>query len=104
MRIGMVLGQVTLTRTYPTLRSGRFLVTQPIDRENLHRNSVPEDGETLVVYDELSAAGGCLIGFTEGREAGAPFGKILAPIDAYNSCILDDYTMTHGRGVQDKKG
>lgn len=94
MRIGMVLGQVTLTRTYPTIRGGRFLITRPLDREHLHRRTVPPDGEMVIVYDNLSADRGCLIGFSEGREAAVPFAKAKAPVDAYNCCILDDYTMT----------
>lgn len=96
MRIAMVVGQVTLTRTYPTLKQGRFVVARPIDGEHLRRGTVPDDGETVVVYDELAATRDCLIGFVEGREAVNPFGKTRAPIDAYSSCILDDYVMTHG--------
>jgi len=100
VRIGMVLGQVVLTRTYPTLRQGRFLVTRPIDRTHLHQHQVPANGETIVVYDDLSAGNGCLIGFSEGREASVPFGKVKAPIDAYNCCILDEYTMTCNETIE----
>jgi len=96
MRIGAVLGHVTLTRTYPTLKSGRFLITRPIDRRHLRQGKIPEDGETIIVYDNLAATTGCTIGFSEGREASAPFGKTKTPVDAFNACILDDVTITYG--------
>jgi len=94
MRIGMVIGQVVLKRTYPTLRRGRFLITRPLERAHLFQGDFPRGGETAIVFDELAARDGCLIGFTEAGCAPGPFGKERAPIDAYNSCILDDYTMT----------
>jgi len=95
MRIAMVIGQIVLKRTYPTLTRGRFLITRPLEREHLLERTVPTGGETAIVFDELSGRDGCLIAFTESGCAPAPFGKEKAPIDAYNSCILDDYIMTY---------
>jgi microcompartment protein CcmK/EutM len=91
----MVIGQVVLKRTYPTLRRGRFLITRPLERKHLYARTVPTDGEAVIVFDEIAARDGCLIAFTEAGCAPAPFGSQKAPIDAYNSCILDDYTMTY---------
>jgi ethanolamine utilization protein EutN len=45
--------------------------------------------EPLVVYDDLGASPGSLIGFTEGSEAAQPFQPNPKPIDAYNAALLD---------------
>jgi ethanolamine utilization protein EutN len=49
----------------------------------------PARGEELVVYDQLGAGHGALIGVSEGREAANPFGKEMTPIDAYCACLID---------------
>jgi ethanolamine utilization protein EutN len=46
-------------------------------------------GEELVVFDELGAGPGAIIGISEGREAANPFGKVKTPVDAYCACLLD---------------
>jgi microcompartment protein CcmK/EutM len=47
-------------------------------------------GEDVVVYDILGAGTGSLIGFSEGREAAHPFGKVKTPVDAYCACLIDE--------------
>ena len=49
----------------------------------------PARGEELVVYDNLGAGPGSLIGLSEGREAANPFGKTKTPVDAYCACLID---------------
>ncbi len=49
----------------------------------------PRRGEDVVVYDNLGASPGALIGLSEGREAANPFGKTKTPVDAYCACLLD---------------
>ena len=88
MRIGEVIGRVTLSRFHPPLRGGRFLIALPLPLEALTR-SAPARGEEVVVYDELGAGAGSLIGFSEGREAANPFGKNKTPVDAYCACLID---------------
>jgi ethanolamine utilization protein EutN len=88
MRIGEVIGRVTLSRQLPSLRGGRFLIALPMPLEALTGGS-PRRGEEVVAYDDLGAGPGDLIGLSEGREAANPFGKNKTPIDAYNACILD---------------
>ena len=88
MRIGEVIGRVTLSRQHPTLRHARYLVVLPMPLEAL-RDGSPRRGEEVIVYDELGAGVGARIGISEGREAGNPFGKARTPVDAFCSCLLD---------------
>ena len=89
MRIGKVIGRVTLCRAYETLVGGRFLLVEMQDRFSLagkQRKSV----ETLVAYDHLGAGEGDLIAVSESREACMPFyPEKRVPLDAYNAAILD---------------
>ena len=95
MRIGQVVGRVTLTQPYKTLVGGRFLLVQVQDRfaltgEQLRRN------EVIVCYDHLGARDGDLIGLAEWRQAAQPFyPEKRVPIDAYNAAILDAVVVTH---------
>jgi len=88
MRIAEVLGRVTLSRAHPNLKAARFVLARPLPLEALTEDS-PRRGEDVVVYDDLGAGPGSLIGLSEGREAANPFGKVKTPIDAYCACILD---------------
>jgi ethanolamine utilization protein EutN len=45
-------------------------------------------GSTLVMYDQLGAGVGHVVGFTEGAEATAPFPE-PTPVDAYCAAIID---------------
>jgi len=89
MRIGTVVGRVTLSRAYETLVGGRFLIVEVQDRFALgggQRRTM----ESLVVYDHLGAGDGETIAFAEGREACMPFyPEKRVPLDAYNAAILD---------------
>jgi ethanolamine utilization protein EutN len=88
MRIGEVIGRVTMSRLHPQLRGGRFLLTVPLPLAALTEGSSAR-GEDLVVYDSLGAGAGGLIGISEGREAANPFGKTKTPVDAYCACLID---------------
>jgi microcompartment protein CcmK/EutM len=89
MRIGKVIGKLCLNSAWPTLVGGRFLIVEVQDRFSL-AGKARRSKEALVVYDELSAGEGDIIGFTESREATMPFyPEKLVPIDAYNAAILD---------------
>ena len=95
MRIGKVVGRVTLSRSYRTLAGGRFLIVEVQDRFGL-AGEKRRTSETLVVYDHLGAGDGETIAFSESREACMPFyPEKLVPIDAYNSAILDRIQVTH---------
>ena len=46
--------------------------------------------ESVVLFDELGAGEGDLVGLVEGREATAPFWPKKVPCDSYNAAILDE--------------
>ena len=88
MRIVEVIGKVTLSRTHPSLTGARWLIGVPFSLKALEQGK-PADGEDLVLYDQLGAGPGCVIGLGEGGEAAAPFLPQKKPVDAYCACILD---------------
>src|SRR5436190_9806889 len=89
MRIGRVIGRLTLTPVYETLVGGRFLIVEVQDRFVL-AGKPRKTKEAVVVYDHLGAGEGDLIAFTESREATMPFyPEKRVPLDAYNAAILD---------------
>ncbi len=88
MRIAKVIGVVTLNRQMDELVPGRYLIVRPYNRAALAGKQPPGE-ETLVMYDELSAGQGELVGMVEGREATAPFWPKEVPYDCYNAAILD---------------
>lgn len=88
MRIGEVIGTVTLSRWHPSLEGGRLKLVVPLSWDNLLGRS-EEPMEETVVFDELGVGTGSRIGMSEGREAAMPFYPDVKPIDAYNAAILD---------------
>ncbi|MEA2733716.1 MAG: hypothetical protein QOE14_167 [Humisphaera sp.] len=95
MRIGKVVGRVTLNRAYKTLAGGRFLIIEVQDRFAL-AGQPRKTSESLVCYDNLGAGVGEMIAFTESREACMPFyPEKIVPLDAYNAAILDAAEVTY---------
>jgi ethanolamine utilization protein EutN len=88
MRIVEVIGTVTLSRVHPLLVGARWLIGVPYSLQALQTQSAG-DGEDLVIYDDLGAGTGCMIGISEGAEAAAPFHPKKVPVDAYDACIID---------------
>ena len=88
MRIAEVIGTVTLSRCHPSVASYRWIIGVPFSLKAL-ANSLPPDGEDLVILDELGAGVNSTIGVSEGVEAMMPFQPSKKPIDAYCACILD---------------
>jgi carbon dioxide concentrating mechanism protein CcmL len=76
MKLGAVIGRVTLSRTVPALEGGRWLLVSPFTRDHFQRGSDTLPGlsrdPSLVVYDELGGGLGQTIGYIEGREAASP--------------------------------
>jgi microcompartment protein CcmK/EutM len=90
MKIGCVIGRVTLSHREESYRGGRFFVVVPATREHLLHakpDAIPK-GNSLIVYDDLGASPCDLIAFSEGGEAGMAFAEDT-PVDAYNCMILD---------------
>lgn len=90
MRLGHVIGRVTLSQQDPAYKGGRFLIVQPFAKDQFRGAAMMPlaKGNSLVVYDNLGAAVGHTIGFTEGAEATAPFEQ-PTPVDAFNAAIID---------------
>jgi ethanolamine utilization protein EutN len=90
MRIGDVIGTVTLNRAHPSIARGTWKLVSPLSWDNLlGRSNVPD--EEVVVFDELGAGIGSRIALSEGREAAMPFYPEVKPIDGYNAAILDTF-------------
>jgi microcompartment protein CcmK/EutM len=93
MRIGTVIGRVTLSKTVPALQGGRWLIVNPFTREHFQRGTEAPAGlskdPSLVVYDDLGGGVGQTIGFVEGREAAQPFER-PTPVDAINAALVDE--------------
>jgi carbon dioxide concentrating mechanism protein CcmL len=90
MRLGHVIGKVTLSQQDPAYKGGRFLLVQPLDKAKYQGAEMTPlaKGLSLVVYDNLGAGQGHIIGFTEGAEATAPFDN-PTPVDAFNAALID---------------
>ena len=88
MRVGEVIGKVTLSKCNPMVSGGTWLVVVPLTVAGLKGDEAGRE-EAIVVYDELGASPGTKIGFSEGGEAANPFAPDYKPLDAYNACILD---------------
>ena len=93
MRLGTVIGRVTLSVTVPPLRGARWLIVSPFTRSHFQTGSEPPAGlskePSLVVYDDLGGGVGETIGFVEGREAACPFTQ-PTPVDAINAALVDE--------------
>ncbi len=98
MRLGTVIGRVTLAQQEPSYTGGRLLIVQPLSREQFAGAPAQPlaKGSSLVAYDELGAGEGSIVGFTEGSEAAMPFAT-PTPVDAYIACIVTtiDYAPPH---------
>ncbi len=92
MRIGKVIGMLTLSRSHSSFVGARLRIVQPLSLANL-TGEKPADAEPIVVWDELGAGEGQLIAISEGPEAAQPFKPEVKCIDAYAAAILDDVTI-----------
>lgn len=98
MRIGEVIGTVTLNRPHPDLVGARYKLVVPLRLGDLAEPSgliahSDKSARAIVVYDELGAGVGSRIAISEGGEAAAPFYPNARAIDAYNAAILDQITI-----------
>lgn len=88
MRIGEIIGSVTLSRWHPSLTGAQWRLTVPLDAEGL-KGDVAGRLEPIAVFDEYGAGIGSRIGIADGAEAAAPFHPDTKPVDAYAAAILD---------------
>ena len=101
MKLGTVIGRVTLSRSVDELHGGRFLVVSPFSREQFAAGLDAPAGmgkdPSLVVYDDLGANVRQVIGYEEGREAAQPFDQ-PTPVDAINSALVDEMFYSPWKG------
>ena len=87
MRMGTVIGRVTLSVRSPKYVGERLLLTLPWKTDTF--SGVEKYDPAIVVYDELGGGVGQQIAISEGREAACPFEK-PTPVDAYCAALVDE--------------
>ena len=92
MRIGKVIGSVTLNQVHETFVGARLKLVVPLTTAELASGATPQ-GESLVVWDDLGAGPGEMVCFSEGGEAVQPFKPDVKPVDAYLAAILDNVNL-----------
>jgi len=97
MRLGIVRGQVVLNPHIDAFAGRRLVVLEPVTMTNLQAGNGLGGGKSLVAVDELGAANGQVVAFTEGREASNPFWPNSAPVDAYCALIVDSIDLQQNR-------
>ena len=88
MRMGTVIGRVTLSVRHPRFRGERLLMALPWSESTFDGGG--ETSYSIVVYDEMGAGPGQTIAISEGREAACPFPE-PCPVDAYCAAQIDEY-------------
>ncbi len=88
MRMGTVIGRVTLSVRSPKYIGERLLLTLPWKTDTF--NGEEKYDPAIVVYDQLGAGVGQDIAISEGREAACPFEK-PTPVDAYCAALVDEF-------------
>jgi microcompartment protein CcmK/EutM len=88
VRVGKLIGTVTLSRRLADVPPGQFVIVQPESTAALQA-AAPAKAEPVVAYDELGAALGGRVAISEGREAAMPFVPRHVPFDVYCAAIMD---------------
>jgi microcompartment protein CcmK/EutM len=91
VRIGEVIGKVTLCVSDPKIVGKQLTIVQPHNPRSLRSDTLGTD-EVVVCIDELNSRVGDRVGFSEGREAAMPWHPDKVAVDAYVGCLLDDVT------------
>ena len=94
MRLGIVRGHITLSPALESFHARTLVIVEPVTMENLRAKNGQGGGKALIAVDELGAATGQTVAFTEGREASNPFWPARVPVDAYLSMIVDAIDVT----------
>jgi microcompartment protein CcmK/EutM len=88
MRVGEVIGTVTLSTRVADLPPGNLLLVRPLDLDAIGAGAGAA-AEPVVAFDQLSAGLGARVSLSEGREAAMPFHPTPVPLDVYCAAILD---------------
>ncbi|MFO0817972.1 MAG: EutN/CcmL family microcompartment protein [Pirellulales bacterium] len=92
MRVGKVIGTLTLSSSHPTFLGARLRLVVPLSLANI-AGDAPPTAEPIVIWDELGAGEGQWVAISEGPESAQPFKPAVKPIDAYAAAILDDVSI-----------
>jgi len=98
MRLAIVRGHITLTPAVASFAARTLALVEPVTMANLRAGNGQGGGKALIAVDELGAAAGQMVAFTEGREAANPFWPDPAPVDAYLALIVDSVDVAQARG------
>lgn len=92
MKVGKVIGNLTLSHADSGFRGGRFVVVAPQGANELSGRNPGghSDAWTLVAYDNIGAGVGDDILYVEGAEAMQPF-EYRTPLDAISVALIDRY-------------
>ena len=95
MKFGQVIGKVVLQVAVPEYIGGRLLLVHPLSKNQLAGAPLKplDKADTLVLWDELGAGDGDVIGYSESGEAAAAF-PVPTPVDAYNCGIINQFSYT----------
>lgn len=95
MKLGRVIGNITLSHADSGFRGGRFIVISPAGADELtgKNSSGISDGWSLIAYDNIGAGVGDDILYVEGAEAMQPF-DYRTPLDAVSVALLDTFQYT----------
>jgi microcompartment protein CcmK/EutM len=93
LKLGTVIGRVTLSKAVDSLEGGTFLLVSPFSRAQfaagLNAPTAMGTEPSLVIYDNLGADVKQVVGYEEGREAAQPFER-PTPVDAINTVLVDE--------------
>ena len=103
MRLGIVRGHMTLAPAIESYRGRTLAIVEPVTMENLRARNGLGGGEALIAIDELGAATGQMVAFTEGREASNPFWPGAVPVDAYCALIIDSIDVESQECSEERK-
>lgn len=91
MKLGRVVGNVVATEKVEGLEGVRFLIVQPLDKQQTPR------GEPVVAADAVNMAGpGELVYFVSSREAAEALEERFVPVDHAIVGIVDDVHIPGG--------
>lgn len=91
MRMGTVIGRVTLSVKNDKFFGERLLLTLPWNRETFEGKDSFDP--SIVVFDQFGAGVGQHIAISEGAEATCPFPN-PTPVDAYCAALIDEHFYT----------
>ena len=91
MRLAKVLGTVVATVTYEGLEEVRFLILQPLDRQQR------ANGQPVVAADAIRTAGpDDLVYYVASREAAVAMPDTFVPVDHAVVGLVDAVTLDDG--------